>query len=183
MGKSTVARLFRELGAVTLDLDEIVDGLLREDFIIEKIRGIFGDSVVSGKGLNRSRIAELIFTDRDKRELLEGLLHPLVIQRMRDFLERMDKGEFIVIEIPLLFEKGYEGEFDRTLTVYTDVETSLKRLENKGLKREEALMRIQAQMPIEEKIRMSDFVIDNNGSMEDTKKQVLHIYKTLKESC
>lgn len=180
MGKSTVARLFREAGAVTLDLDEIVDRLLSEGFVIDGIKRILGDEVFSGKELNRSRIAKIIFEDKEKRELLEGFLHPLVIERMRNFLKKRDEKEIIIVEIPLLFEKGYEREFDKVITVYTDAETALKRLSDKGTGRNEALMRLRAQMSVEEKIKRSDFVINNNGTIEETKKQVLDIYEKLK---
>ncbi|MFN3479361.1 MAG: dephospho-CoA kinase [Thermodesulfovibrionales bacterium] len=180
MGKSTVAGLFREAGAVTLDLDDIVDELLNEDDVIARIIEILGDSVLSGKKLNRPKIAEIIFTEREKRELLEGLLHPLVIGRMKDFLKKMDKDKVIIIEIPLLFERQYEGEFDKTITVYTDKDIALKRLESKGIKREDALMRLQAQMPIEEKIKRSDFSINNNGTIDETRQQVLDILEKIR---
>lgn len=180
MGKSTVAALFREAGAVTLDLDDVVDELLNEDAVIAKIVNIFGNSVLSEKRLNRSKIAEIIFTEREKRELLEGLLHPLVIRRMKGFLNKVDKGKVVIIEIPLLFERHYEGEFDKTITVYADTEIALNRLEKKGIKREDALMRLQAQMPIEEKIKRSDFSINNNGTIDETRQQVLHILEKIR---
>ncbi|MFN3396268.1 MAG: dephospho-CoA kinase [Thermodesulfovibrionales bacterium] len=180
MGKSTVAGLFREAGAVTLDLDDVVDELLNEDAVIERIVEILGGSVLSEGRLNRPKIAEIIFTDREKRELLEGLLHPLVIKRMKEFLKKVDKRKVIIIEIPLLFERQYEGEFDKTITVYTDEGLALKRLEGKGIKREDALMRLQAQMSIEEKIGRSDFAINNNGTIDETRQQVLHILEEIR---
>lgn len=180
MGKSTVASLFREAGAITLDLDDVVDELLNEDRIIARVKDIFGNSVLSGKRLNRPKIAEIIFTDRRKRELLEGLIHPLVIERMRRFLKNVDKDKVIIIEIPLLFERQYEGEFDKTITVHTDKDIALRRLESKGIKRKDALMRLQAQMPVEEKIKRSDFSINNNGTIEETRQQVLDILEKIK---
>ncbi len=180
MGKSTVAHLFRELGAITLDLDDIVDDLLREDSVLKEIRKILGNRVFSGKDIDRSRVAEIIFSDKEKRDLLERLIHPLVIERMREFLKKKDRKRVIIVEIPLLFEKGYEDEFDKIITVYTDLETALKRLENKGIKRDQALMRLKAQMTVDEKIRRSDFVIDNNGTINDTKRQVIMIYNRVR---
>lgn len=180
MGKSTVARLFREAGAITFDLDEVVDGLLKEDFVIKGISNILGDSVLSGERIDKSKVAEIIFTDKDKRERLESFLHPLVIKRMKEQLKGMDKKNIVIVEIPLLFEKGYEGEFDKTITVYADTATAMKRLLDKGIVRNDALMRLRAQMPVEEKIKRSDFVINNNGTIEETKRQVLDIYEKLK---
>lgn len=180
MGKSTVAHLFRELGAITLDLDDIVDDLLREDSVLKEIRKILGNRVFSGKDIDRSKVAEIIFSDKEKRDLLERLIHPLVIERMREFLKKTDRKRVIIVEIPLLFEKGHEDEFDKIITVYTDLETALKRLENKGIKRDQALMRLKAQMTVDEKIRRSDFVIDNNGTINDTKRQVIMIYNRVR---
>lgn len=180
MGKSTVATLFKEAGAVTLDLDDVVDELLNKDAVIERIVEILGDSVLLEGRLNRPKIAEIIFTDREKRELLEGLLHPLVIERMKEFLKKVDKRKVIIIEIPLLFERQYEGEFDKTITVYTDKDTALKRLRSKGIKREDALIRLQAQMPVEEKIKRSDFSINNNGTIDETRQQVLDILEKIR---
>lgn len=180
MGKSTVARLFREAGAITLDLDEVVDGLLKEDFVIKGIRNILGDSVLSGERIDKAKVAEIVFSDKDKRERLESLLHPLVINRMKEFIVKTDKKDVIIVEIPLLFEKGYEGIFDKTITVYTDAEIALKRLSDKGIGRNEALKRLHAQMTVEDKIKRSDFVINNNGTIEETKRQVFSIYERLK---
>lgn len=176
MGKSTVLRLFKEAGAITLDLDEVVDGLLTEGSVIEGIREIFGDIVFSGRELNKAKIAEIVFSDRDRRERLEGLLHPLVMERMREFLSKIDKSRVVIIEIPLLFEKGFEREFDKTITVYADRETAIKRLKDKGVGMDDALRRLQAQMPVEEKIKRSDFVINNNGTVEETRQQVFNIW-------
>lgn len=176
MGKSTVLRLFKEAGAITLDLDEVVDGLLTEGSVIEGIREIFGDIVFSGRELNKAKIAEIVFSDRDRRERLEGLLHPLVMERMREFLSKIDKSRVVIIEIPLLFEKGFEREFDKTITVYADRETAIKRLRDKGVGMDDALRRLQAQMPVEEKIKRSDFVINNNGTVEETRQQVFNIW-------
>lgn len=180
MGKSTIARFFREVGAITLDLDAIVDELLRDNSVIKEIRNVFGNGVFSGKDINREKIAEIVFSDKEKRDLLERIIHPLVIERMREFLKKADRERVIIVEIPLLFEKGYENEFDKIITVYTDIEIALKRLENRGVRRDQALMRLRAQMPVDEKVRKSDFVIDNNGMLNDTKRQVIKIYDRLR---
>ncbi len=184
MGKSTVLGIFRELGAATIGADEIVDTLLKNPSVIEKIRGILGDSVFSGDGsLDRSKVASLIFRDEKKRNAVEGVLHPLVFEEIEDILRRMDRvdteDKIVIIEIPLLFEKGYDERFHKKITVYTNRETSLKRLEKKGISRDDARIRLGAQMPIEEKMRMADFTIDNSGTLKETRAQVKKIYDLL----
>lgn len=183
MGKSTVLRIFRDLGAVTIGADEIVDRLLRQAPVLEQIRKLLGYGVFSPDGtLDRTRVADEVFGDRDKRAALEGLLHPLVLEEIEKLLEELagqGAEKIVVIEIPLLFEKAYSGRFQRTITVYTDEATALKRLEAKGIGKESARMRLDVQMPIEEKMRKSDFIINNNGTLEETERQVRAVFDLL----
>lgn len=184
MGKSTVLSMFRDLGALTLDADKVVDMLLSDAAVLRKIREAFGDGVFLGGGrLDRPALASIIFRDTEKREALEGILHPLVFERLESFLAetegRRSAAEVVVVEIPLLFEKGYMQRFDRKITVYTDEEVALSRLEQKGIARGQALSRLQTQMAIEEKIRMADFRIDNGGTLRETAEQVQTIYARL----
>jgi dephospho-CoA kinase len=181
MGKSTVLPMFENLGAITLDTDKIVISLLNEKNVRENIRGLLGDAVLNNDGtVNRRRVADVIFKDNILRYSIEDILHPLVFEKIAEFLEKLNRKEkVIIIEIPLLYERGYEDKFDKTITIVTDKETALYRLEENGIPREDALLRLQSQLPIEEKIKQSDFVINNNNSIEDTMKQVEMIYQKL----
>jgi len=181
MGKSRILSLFEKLGAFALDSDKIVESLLCRTDILDKIRTLLGDDAFHKDGsLNKKMAAELIFHDEMLRRSLEDILHPLVLERMRFLLkDREMENKVAVVEVPLLFERGYETGFDRTVTVFTAPETALDRLEKKGIGRQDALLRMGSQLPIEEKIRRSDFVIDNKGSIEETEKQVNLLYKKL----
>lgn len=184
MGKSTVLGMFKKLGAVTLGADEIVDELLNDRSVLAGIRTSLGDGVFSKDGsLDRERVAVLIFNDKAKRDTLEEILHPLVFQRIEAFLEKLEKEDaqdrVVIVEIPLLFEKSYAGRFQRNITVHTDENTALKRLKEKGIAGDMAMTRLAAQMPIEEKIRKADFTINNNGTQEETEKQVRALYNRL----
>lgn len=183
MGKSTVLSMFEELGAAILDTDKIVESLLTEKDIIKKIRGLLDDKVFDENGsLNKKKVADLIFKNNKLRYLLENILHPLVFERIDFFLDKIKKkDEIILIAVPLLYERGYEERFDRTITVYTQEETALNRLKKEGITREKAVLRLKAQLPIEEKTKRSDFVIDNNGTIKETMSQVKTIYKKLRE--
>jgi dephospho-CoA kinase len=183
MGKSTVLSMFEKLGAAILDTDKIVESLLTEKDVLEKIRGLLDDKILDENGsLNKRKVADLIFKNNNLRYLLENILHPLVFERIDFFLDKINKkDEIILIAVPLLYERGYEERFDRTITVYTQEETALNRLEKEGITREEAVLRLKAQLPIEDKTRRSDFAIDNNGTIEETMSQVKKIYKKLRE--
>ncbi len=184
MGKSTVLEMFRKLGAFTLDADRVVDTLLRESAVLLRVRETFGDAVfLKSGGLDRSALASVVFANSEKRSALERILHPLVFERIEAFLESMREeggaGKIVIMEIPLLFEKGYTRGISRKITVFTDVDIALDRLAKEGVEREKAMKRVEAQMSIEEKISMADFGIDNSGAREDTERQVKNIYEKL----
>ncbi|MEW6676084.1 MAG: dephospho-CoA kinase [Nitrospirota bacterium] len=181
MGKSAVLSMFRDSGAVTLNTDRIVKILLTEKDVLIKIRWLLGDDVFDENGgLNKEQVAKIVFNNRELRHLLEDILHPLVFEKIDDFLNKMDDTEgVVIIEAPVLFERGYEGRFDRTITVHTKEDVALTRLEKEGIDREKAFLILKAQLPIEEKIKRADFVIDNNGTLEETRVQVKKIYESL----
>lgn len=181
MGKSTVLPIFQKLGALTLDTDVIIKSLLTEEDVLEKIRGLLGDEVFYRNGsLNKRKVARMVFKDDALRRSLEDILHPLVFERINLFIrKKAGKTGILVIEVPLLFERGYENRFNRTITVYSREDKALSRLEKQGIKRQETLQRLKSQLPIEEKIRRSDFIIDNNRSIKETSRQVKAIYQEL----
>lgn len=184
MGKSTVLKLFRDLGAFVLETDDIVDSLLNETPVLEKIKKVFGKEVFSEDGgLDRTKVAYIIFKNETFRDALEGILHPLVFDRITVFLNAHAKSnigkKIAIIEIPLMFEKNFGTGFHKTITVYTDNVTALERLEQSGIRREDAILRLNVQMPVEEKVRLSDFAINNSGNLNETKARVREIYKEL----
>jgi len=181
MGKSSVLELFAELGASTISSDVIVSGLLEEPAVIEKIRGLFGESIVGSQGkLDKKAIANRVFQDSADRLRLEEVLHPLVFKEIDAAARRPEvRGRLVVVEVPLLFESRGAGGFDITITVHTAYELAVSRLMKKGISRGEAVARLDSQMRIEEKLRCSDYAIDNSGSMEETKKQVAAMFPVL----
>lgn len=180
MGKSAVLTMFKKLGATTVDTDRIVELLLTEKDVLEKIRGLLGDNVFyKNSSLNKKKVADLIFKNDVLRYSLEDILHPLVFERIKFFLDKINGDKIIIIEVPLLHERGYKDRFDKTITVYTNEEVALNRLEKDGTTREEALLRLKSQFPITKKVKQSDFVIDNNGTIEEAMAQVEIIYKKL----
>lgn len=184
MGKSTVLEMFRKMGAATIDSDEIVDGLLSEEVVLSSIRTAFGDGVFLKDGaLNRTLVASLIFKDKKMRESLEGIIHPLVFEKIEQSLKRIREKEagdkVVIIEIPLLFEAGRLRGFDRTITVHADRATVLRRLQKKGIGTDDAEARLGSQMAIEEKMDRADFAIDNNGGPGETEIRVRQIYDRL----
>ncbi len=181
MGKSTILRMFEKLGAIVIDTDEIIKSLFEEKEVIEKVRGILGDEVFDLDGsLNKKKTANVIFKDTKIKNLLEDLLHPLVFERIDSLLGKIDnKNSIVIVEVPLLFERGYENLFDKKITVFTTEATALRRLEAKGISRQDAMLRLKSQLPIQQKIENSDFIIDNDGSISIVEEQVKDIFKEL----
>jgi dephospho-CoA kinase len=181
MGKSFVLDTFEELGAFTVDADEVVHELLEEKPVLEKIRQLLGDEVFDGNGdLLKDKMADKIFAEESLRFELENLLHPLVFERIFAMLEEA-KPSLAVVEASLIFERSYDKKFYKTITVYTDEETAIGRLEAEGIDRQAALDRLKWQLPIEEKKRLADFSINNSGSPEDTERKTKEIYSIIAE--
>jgi dephospho-CoA kinase len=181
MGKSTVLSLFRKLGISTLDADKIVESLLGKREFLKKIRLLMGDAVFNKNGiLNKKLVAEVIFKKALLRRSLEDLLHPFVFEKINDFVEKMNANDkVLIIAAPLVYERRYEKRFDRTIVVHTTEENALTRLEMKGVPKKDALLRLRAQLPIKEKMKRADFLIDNNGTLNETTIQVQNLYKKL----
>lgn len=181
MGKSAVLSMFRELGAITIDADLVVGILLREKGILNKIKTLLGKNVFDKKGrLDKKRVAEKIFKNKKLRLTLENLLHPLVFERIDNFIKASKNNRKIfIVEAPLIFERGHEGRFDRAITVFTNETTAINRLSMHGITAKQASERLKCQLPIKEKIKRSDYSIDNSGEIEKTRKQVEAVYKEL----
>ena len=182
MGKSSVLKMFGEMGAFTYDIDTFVHSILEKPATIKKITGVLGSSVLSKRSgrpaLNKKRVASMIFNDPEQRKAIEKIIHPEVLELMKQTEAKVLKKEpeaVIVFEVPLLFEAGYEKYFDRTVVVYAGRQNALNRLEGKGFTKDEARSRIRTQMPISTKMKRSDYTINNNYGLQRTKKRVKKI--------
>ena len=183
MGKSSVAAMFAECGAQTLDSDLIVADLLQNKAVIKRIRKLLGPQVLhADRSLNKAIVSNIIFNDQAARKKIEALLHPLVFQAVESSIKKLKaSNRVVIVEVPLLFEGGFQERFDRTITVYTNQKTSLMRLKKAGISRNDALARLRTQMDIREKKRLADYVIDNNGTKQQAKAQIKIIYRALME--
>ncbi|MDX2110286.1 MAG: dephospho-CoA kinase [Verrucomicrobiota bacterium] len=172
-GKSTVLAEFASRGARTLDSDGIVRRLLSTDAEIHsKLREHFGPGIFHHEGgVDRKALAHRVFHDTSDLKYLESVLHPKVRE---EYLAEMKSAPdaFWVAEIPLLFENRLETYFDFCVCVETALTTQLARLHLRGLGEAEALSRMARQMPLSEKIRRSHYVLSNNGSIENLRRQV-----------
>jgi dephospho-CoA kinase len=190
-GKSTVTRILAELGATTIDADAIVhEQQAPGQPMLREIAAAFGEDVIAEDGsLDREALGAIVFRDESARARLGTIVHPPVIaEMMRRAKAAVEAGDpLVVLDIPLLFEGRQSGrgsgaimDFDRTLLVWVSRDVQIERtMARDDCDRAEAERRIAAQLPIDEKREMADHVIDNSGSLEETREQVVALVKEL----
>ena len=187
-GKSTVSGMFRELGVPVIDADVIAREVVAPGSrALEAIVDAFGEEILTEeKSLNRARLGEIVFSDPAKKKVLEGILHPEIIaeqdRRLRD-LEREGRTPVAIVDAAVMIESGSWKRFDSLVVVDCDESQQIGRLRHRNaMNEEEAARRVNAQMPLSEKVKYADHVIDNRGSIDDTRKQVEELMKLLSRS-
>ncbi len=182
-GKSTVSNMFKELGAYIIDSDEIAhEALKKTEKPYKEVLEIFGDSILDEQGnIDRKKLGKIVLSDKSKLAILESIIHPYINQKRKeieDAIFKENKNAIIIYDVPLLFEKQLEKNFDKIIVVYANKNAQIERLtKRQNLTYDEALKLIGLQMDVEEKKKRADFVIDNSYSLGETKKQVLEIFK------
>lgn len=184
-GKSTVARMLVAKGAVLIDFDDLTHTVEEPDGPVwREILRHFGKAVLlPDRRIDRGKLGAIVFADRKKREILNGIVHPAVLAEWRGRLAEIEKERadaVVLSDIPLLIEVGLEKMVDLVLLVCVPPEEQIRRLmARNGYSREEAESRVAAQMPIAEKIPRADIVIRNEGSVEETVREVDRVWKEL----
>ncbi len=183
-GKSTVSNMLKEYGFSIIDADVIAREVVEKGKpAYLKIVEEFGEGILQADGIiDRLKLGSMIFQDVEKREILNSIIHPFIRKSMmeqREFYINQDKGT-IIMDIPLLFESKLTYMVDKTIVVYVDFDVQLKRLmDRNSFSEEEARERINSQMPLQKKRDLADEVIDNNGTINETRDQLLRIMESL----
>ncbi len=188
-GKSTVAQMFRQLGAEIVDADKIARSIVEPgEKTWKNIVHYFGKEILkNNQEINRKELARIVFTDKEKLEKLNKITHPEIVVIIKSKIEEMRSkdspdGAICIIEVPLLFEANLEGMMDKIIVVYLNREEQIKRLLiRNSLNQEEAINRIDSQIPLEKKLQKADYVIDNCTSLSHTRIQVKQIWQELKQ--
>lgn len=181
-GKSTVSKTLRELGLPVFDADESSRQAVKKGSQgLKLVAEAFGTEYLDEQGeLNRPKVAELVFKDKEARYTLESIIHKMVWQEAEDFMAANKAEKAVVLDVPLLIECGWHLRVDQVWLVAVKPETQIVRaMARSGMTREEVVARIKAQMSLEEKVTYADFVIDNSGDLENTLKQVKKRVRTL----
>lgn len=184
-GKSSVCQILKNLGiAYVVSADEIVHQLLStQTDLRKKITLLLGPDIVVNGQLNRRKIAEKVFSDPEKLQILESLLHPYALEEIQKQYLQVDGSTnfpLFVVEIPLLYEIEAEGFYDSVIVVTSDKEKCLQRLKDKtSYGKEEYEKRMARQLPIEEKTKKADYIIENNGDLKSLEKSIRELIPSL----
>ena len=177
-GKTTISNYFRSLNIPLIDADFVARDVVRAGQpVVTEIAESFGSEVLLADGeINRVELGRLVFESAEKRKILDDIVQPQIRSAIRKEIANYLKDDplLIVLDLPLLYEHGYESNVDAVMVVYVDTETQKDRLlnRNKDLSEKDAMNRINSQLPLSEKAKRADVVIDNNGSIEASLKQV-----------
>jgi dephospho-CoA kinase len=182
MGKSTVAQILKGRGVPVVDTDDLARKVVEKGQpALDELRVAFGEEAIGSDGcLRRAWLAELVFADAEARRNLEAILHPRIMELWRGEANRwLREGCRVgVVVIPLLFETNSQDEFDATICVACSAGTQMKRLNERGWSREESNRRIGAQLPIERKMHLSEYVLWTEGRLVSTEQQLKRLFPT-----
>ncbi|TGK02573.1 dephospho-CoA kinase [Leptospira langatensis] len=182
-GKSTVTRIFEELGAFRISADEIARKFTEPDSPVrEELVQALGKEILDDSGaLDRKRIAKLVFGDPEKLKALNGIVHPRIRQEFSEILARQTKDTLVAWEVPLLFETDSYTLCDATVCVVSDLASSLKRAsERDGIRLEEVEARAKNQLSLQEKAEKADYTLKNLGDLGDLRKECERLYSELR---
>ncbi|OFV90124.1 MAG: dephospho-CoA kinase [Acidobacteria bacterium RIFCSPLOWO2_12_FULL_65_11] len=179
-GKSHVLGEFRRRGVPCLDTDELAHGVTSAGTeATSAIAARFGSNVLAPDGsVDRQKVGPIVFADAVARKDLEAIVHPAVYRAVAAGLRGFElSGPYpaAVVDVPLLFETGHQGDFDKVIVTCCNQNVQLARLRARAMTEADARQRIAAQWPTEKKVSRADFVIDTSGTFEDTDRQIEHV--------
>lgn len=180
-GKSTVAKILSDLGAVVIDADVIAkEVLLPGTSGFESAVNTFGSTILDNEGnIDRKILAKHVFENPNELAKLEAIVHPAVIARVATIRESLPKTAVVVYDTPLMFEKQLQGQFDKVLMVVADSDLRRSRLVERGLDPADITARLANQATDEQRVTIADFVVENNGTYEQLQEQVAKVWQQL----
>ncbi|MBW2467975.1 MAG: dephospho-CoA kinase [Deltaproteobacteria bacterium] len=186
-GKSTVSAMLKKAGAIVIDADRIARAVVKKGLpAYREIVAQFGTEILLPDGeINRNMLGDIIFKDHQKKMLLNSIVHPHVDKEVNGQIKKIQKTHphaLIVLDVPLLIEAGMHNNLSEIIVVYTPQDIQIQRLMQRDhISEADAHARVQSQIPIEEKKQQATIVIDNSGTIENTRRQTLNIFKRLKD--
>lgn len=181
-GKSESAKYLQELGAYCIDADLIAKELTQKSLpAFNRLVKEFGKNILFPDGsLDRGKLGNIIFSDKKSKSKVEKILHRYIISYINKIISKKDEYNIIIINAPLLFEVGLDKLCDKVIVVWAPYKIEMTRLILRdNLSTQEARKRIQSQIPIEKKMELADFVVDNSGTKQKLRSNIISLYKLL----
>ena len=180
-GKSLVSNYLKEKGYTIVDADKIGHMALENDEVKKQLVNKFGKSILKDNEVNRATLGKLVFENKENLKELNKIIHPQVRKNISEQIKVHKDEKLVFIDIPLLFEAKFDDLVEKIIVVSLDEKIQLERLMNRNsLSKEEALQRIKSQIPVREKEKLGDYVVDNSFTQENTYNQVDRILEKLK---
>ncbi|MGL6154586.1 dephospho-CoA kinase [Cetobacterium sp. SF1] len=182
-GKSTVSDIFKNLGIKVYDGDIIAKNIMAKEEVILELKKNFGKDIFDNEGrLNRKKFKEIVFNNKEKLEILNGIVHPKVIKEFYNIKKETNTKDIVLFDVPLLFETGIDKLCDRVIVVDIDENIQIERI----IARDEITIElakkiIEKQMDRKIKISKADYIIENNGTKEELYNKALDIYREIKK--
>ncbi|MFA9353427.1 dephospho-CoA kinase [Pediococcus pentosaceus] len=175
MGKTTISQFLKSKAIPVVDADQIAHEILTVDEVKVKLMDTFGESILDkNQNIDRRKLGPIVFNDQRQLEKLDIIVQPYIRTEIVRQLDTFSASKVVVLDAPVLFEQGYEKMVDYLMVIKTSAQIQVERLmQRDSLNEIDAQKRIQAQMPIEEKVKKADIVIDTSGTIEETRSQVV----------
>lgn len=175
MGKTTISQFLKSKAIPIVDADQIAHEILTVDEVKVKLMDTFGESILDkNQNIDRRKLGPIVFNDQRQLEKLNIIVQPYIRTEIVRQLDTFSASKVVVLDAPVLFEQGYEKMVDYLMVIKTSAQIQVERLmQRDSLNEIDAQKRIQAQMPIEEKVKKADIVIDTSGTIEETRSQVV----------
>ncbi|MGS0972561.1 MAG: dephospho-CoA kinase [Candidatus Izemoplasmataceae bacterium] len=181
-GKSTVANLIRNLKLPLIDSDQVARDVMLKPEVIKELRDTFGNDIFDDEDkLSRKTLARIIYADEDKRNRLNDIVHPLVRKEIeRQLSNEYQECKLVFVDVPLLYESGFDQIMDAVIVVYVPKDVQLSRLIKRDhIEEAYAHQKIKAQEDLEKKVKKADYVIDNSGSVDYTNRQLHQVLEEI----
>ena len=180
-GKSLVSNYLQEKGYTIIDADKIGHMALENDEVKKQLVNKFGKSILKDNEVNRVTLGKLVFENNENLKELNNIIHPQIRKNISEQIQMHKNEKLVFVDVPLLFEAKFDDLVEKIVVVSLDEKIQLERLMNRNsLSKEEALQRIKSQIPVREKEKLGDYVVDNSFTQENTYKQVDRILEKLK---
>ena len=180
-GKSLVSNYLQEKGYTIIDADKIGHMALENDEVKKQLVNKFGKSILKDNEINRVTLGKLVFENNENLKELNNIIHPQIRKNISEQIQGHKNEKLVFVDVPLLFEAKFDDLAEKIIVVSLDEKTQLERLMYRNsLSKEEALQRIKSQIPVREKEKLGDYVVDNSFTQENTYNQVDRILEKLK---